>query len=302
MSIRKWFILELRVKSDAIFPWLAYRPAMASLRILFFALAALASTACKRPPDASVLRVGLDPTYPPFEMRDSAGNLTGVSVDLAEAIGKHLDRRVEFLPMDFQGLEPALKTGKIDAIISSMTASPERSKRIAFSDPYVENGLCLLVPATSNLEGIEQLDQPGRTVVVRTGTTGHTYASQFLTRARVIPQELAESCANEVLNGNVDAFLYDQLSVLEYASRHPGKARAIAKPFQKEPWAVAVRKDDTGLLEGINAALEAMGEDGPLARAFDKYPVLRERRDQLAAQGQPFIFLIGEEAAAPSQP
>ena len=271
-------------------------------RFLLLAMAALASAACKRAPDASVLRVGMDPTYPPFEMRDSAGNLTGVSVDLAEAIGKHLGRRVEFVPMDFQGLEPALKTGKIDAIISSMTASPERAKRIAFSKPYVENGLCLLVPANSNLEGIGNLDQPERTVVVRTGTTGHTYASQFLTRAKVIPQELAESCANEVLNGNVDAFLYDQLSVLEYASRHPGKVKAIAKPFQKEPWAVAVRKEDTALLAGINAALDAMGDDGPLARAFDKYPVLRERRDQLAAQGQPFIFLIGEKARAPSQP
>ena len=271
-------------------------------RFFLFTLAALTVGACRREPDLSVLRVGLDPTYPPFEMRDNAGNLTGVSVDLAEAIGKHLGRRVEFVPMDFQGLEPALKTGKIDAIISSMTASPERAKRIAFSKPYVENGLCLLVPATSNLEGIGNLDQPGRTVVVRTGTTGHTYASQFLTQAKVIPQELAESCANEVLNGNVDAFLYDQLSVLEYASRHPGKVKAIAKPFQKEPWAVAVRKEDTALLAGINAALDAMGEDGPLARAFDKYPVLRERRDQLAAQGQPFIFLIGEKSRTPNDP
>ena len=271
-------------------------------RFLLFALASFAATACRRAPDASVLRVGLDPTYPPFEMRDNAGHLTGVSVDLAEAIGKHLGRRVEFVPMDFQGLEPALKTGKIDAIISSMTATPERAKRIAFSKPYVENGLCLLVPANSNLEGIDSLDQPGRTVVVRTGTTGHTYASQFLTKAKVIPQELAESCANEVLNGNVDAFLYDQLSVLEYASRHPGKVKAIARPFQKEPWAVAVRKEDTTLLDGINAALDAMGEAGPLADAFDKYPVLRERRDQLAAQGQPFIFLIGEKPSPPPRP
>lgn len=271
-------------------------------RLLLLSLALLATGACRRAPDSSVLRVGLDPTYPPFEMRDSAGQLTGVSVDLAEAIGRHLGRRVEFVPMDFQGLEPALKTGKIDVIISSMTASPERAKRIAFSKPYVQNGLCLLVPANSTLGGIEDLDQQGRTVVVRTGTTGHTFASTHLARARVIPQELAEACANEVINGNVDAFLYDQLSVLEYASRHPGKVKALAQPFQKEPWAVALRKEDTALLESINGALDAMGEDGPLARAFDKYPVLRERRDQLAAQGQPFIFLLGESSPAPSHP
>lgn len=248
------------------------------------------------PADPSVLRVGLDPTYPPFEMRDAAGNLTGVSIDLAQAIGNHLDKKVEFVPMDFQGLLPALQTGKIDLIISSMTATDERAKQVAFSTPYVENGLCLLVPASSTLTGIEGLDVPGKTVVVRTGTTGHLYAVKNIRQAKVIPQELSEACANEVINGNVDAFLYDQLSVLEYAARHPDKVKALARPFQKEPWAVAMRKSDTALLEKVNGALTALNTSGPLLEAFDKYPVLKERRAQLAAQGQPFIFLTAQDA------
>ena len=134
---------------------------------------------------------------------------------------------------------------------------------------------------------------------MRTGTTGHIYATKHIRSAKVIPQELSEACATEVINGNVDAFLYDQLSVLEYAARHPGKVKAIAKPFQKEAWAVAVRKDDAALLAGINAALASFGSDGPLATAFEKYPVLKERREQLAAQGQPFIFVIPGVPAKP---
>ncbi len=248
------------------------------------------------PADPSILRVGLDPTYPPFEMRDAAGNLTGVSVDLAQAIGNHLDKKVEFIPMDFQGLLPALQTGKIDLIISSMTATEERAKQVAFSSPYAENGLCLLVPAGSTLSGIEGLDAPGKTMVVRTGTTGHLYAVKNIRQAKVIPQELSEACANEVINGNVDAFLYDQLSVLEYAARHPDKVKALASSFQKESWAVAMRKSDTALLEKVNAALAAMKTNGPLIEAFDKYPILKERRDQLAAQGQPFIFTTSPDS------
>jgi polar amino acid transport system substrate-binding protein len=246
--------------------------------------------------DPNVLRVGLDPTYPPFEMRDSAGNLTGVSVDLANAIGSRMEKKVELVPMDFQGLLPALQTGKIDLIISSMTATEERAKQVAFSTPYAENGLCLLVPASSTLTGIEGLDVPGKTVVVRTGTTGHVYAVKNIRQAKVIPQELSEACANEVINGNVDAFLYDQLSVLEYAARHPDKVKALARSFQKEPWAVAMKKSDTALLEKVNAALAAMKSSGPLVEAFDKYPVLKERRDQLATQGQPFIFTTGPDS------
>lgn len=271
------------------------------IRRLAVVFCALMSAACtgRQSGDPGVLRVGLDPTYPPFETRDSAGELTGVSVDLARAIGSRMGRRVEFIPMDFQGLLPALQSSKIDAIISSMTATPERAVQVAFSEPYAENGLCLLVPVTSTLTGIGDLDKPGATVVVRTGTTGHIFAVKNIHNAKVIPQELSEACANEVINGNVDAFLYDQLSVLEYAARHPGKVKALAKPFQKEAWAVAVRKDDVVLLAGINAALRSFGADGPLATAFDKYPVLKERRAQLAAQGQPFIFLTQAGIANP---
>ena len=84
-------------------------------------------------------------SYPPFEMTDPQGRPTGVSVRLAEALAKHLGRELVVENIAFDGLIPALKTGKIDCIISSMTATPERSRSIAFSEPYLKTGLALLV-------------------------------------------------------------------------------------------------------------------------------------------------------------
>ena len=94
---------------------------------------------------APPLRVGMELSYPPFEMVDPRGEPAGVSVRLARSLGDHLGRDVRIENIAFDGLIPALKTGRIDCIISSMTATPERSKSIAFSEPYLKTGLALLV-------------------------------------------------------------------------------------------------------------------------------------------------------------
>ena len=90
------------------------------------------------------LRVGMDLSYPPFEMQDKSGKPDGVGVRMAEALAKDLGRPLKIVPMDFSGLIPALKTGNIDLIISSMTATDERRQSIDFSNPYAFTGLAML--------------------------------------------------------------------------------------------------------------------------------------------------------------
>ena len=78
------------------------------------------------------LTIGMELNYPPFEMTDPAGHPTGVGVDLAHALGDYLHRPIVIENMPFEGLIPALKTGRIDLIISSMTATDARRKSIDF--------------------------------------------------------------------------------------------------------------------------------------------------------------------------
>jgi polar amino acid transport system substrate-binding protein len=79
------------------------------------------------------LVIAMDATYPPFEYTNETGEFTGVSVDLGKAIGEHLGRHVEFRNINFDGLIAALKSGSVDIIISSVTASDERRKSVDFS-------------------------------------------------------------------------------------------------------------------------------------------------------------------------
>jgi polar amino acid transport system substrate-binding protein len=123
------------------------------------------------------LRVGMELSYPPFEMTDPQGRPAGVSVKLAAALGRHLGREVVIENIAFDGLITALKAGKIDCVISSLTATPERRKSIAFSEPYLKTGLALLVASKSPVRSAADLDAPGRVVAVKKGTTGHQYAA-----------------------------------------------------------------------------------------------------------------------------
>src|SRR5690242_5036247 len=109
--------------------------------LTILALVGLLSSCSPQPRDRLI--VGMELAYPPFEMTDARGQPMGVSVDLAKALGTYLHREVEIQNVPFDGLIPALQTRKIDLIISSMTATAERAKSIAFSDPYVKTGLCL---------------------------------------------------------------------------------------------------------------------------------------------------------------
>lgn len=234
------------------------------------------------------LRVGMELSYPPFEMTDTDGRPTGVSVRLAEALAAHLGRDITIENITFDGLIPALKTGKIDCIISSMTATPERAKSIAFSEPYLKTGLALLVAKASPVSAAADLDQPGRVVAVKKGTTGHQYAAQALKQAKMLVLDKESAAVMEVAQGKADAFIYDSLSVYQNHKRHSDTTRAILQPFREETWAVGLRPGDEPLRSDINKFLKAFRESGGFEKLGDEF--LPEEKASFKAQGIPFYF------------
>jgi polar amino acid transport system substrate-binding protein len=237
---------------------------------------------------SSVLRVGMDLSYPPFEMQDKAGKPDGVSVRLAEALAADLGRPLRIVPMDFSGLIPALKTGNIDLVISSMTANDERRKSIDFSEPYAFTGLALLVGKASDVQSVEDLKKPGRVVAVKAATTGESWAAANLPQAKRVVFENPASCVAEVTQGRADAFIYDQLSIFQYANANTDTTRGLLKPFVEESWAVGIAKGNDGLREEVNAFLTKFRSGGGFAKLGDQYLAAEKRF--LEESGIPFIL------------
>ena len=249
--------------------------------LAIFALTAVAAA-------AEPLRVGMDLSYPPFETIGPDGQPSGISVEIAGHLASHLQRALQIENIPFAGLIPALKSGKIDVIVSSMTATPARAESVAFSSPYLTTGLALLIPAESSASGLADLDQPGRTLVVRQGTTGEVFARAHIKSARLLALEKENACVLEVIQGKADGFIYDQMSVYQNARRNPAKTRALLAPLQTESWAIALRKDDTALLTAVNKFLDSFRATGGFERLADKY--LSDEKAAFAAQNIPFFF------------
>jgi polar amino acid transport system substrate-binding protein len=239
------------------------------------------------------LNVGMELSYPPFETFDAQGKPAGVSVDLANALGKYLDREVVILNIPYIGLIPSLKSGKIDLILSSMSVTAEREKSIDFSDPYLSTGLCLLINSHTQGNTLQEMDERGNTIVVKLGTTGESYALKNVHKAKVMSLDREATCVLEVVQGKANAFIYDQFSVLKNWQNYPKQTKANLHPFVRENWAMGLRKGDLRLKEQVNAFLASFRAEGGFKRLADKY--FSQQQQLFKEQGVPFVFDVANQ-------
>jgi polar amino acid transport system substrate-binding protein len=234
------------------------------------------------------LVIGMEMSFPPFEMLDTSGQPAGVSVEMAKAMGKYLQRPIRFENIPFDGLIPSLKTGKVDLVISSMTVTQERSKSIDFSDPYLKMGISILANKNSSIQSIADVDKPNITVAVKKATTGHIYAIQHFHNAKILIFSDSPTCATEVAQGKADCMIYDQISIFANWRKYQDSTRAILQPFQTEEWAMGIRKGNDELRTQVNAFLKQFKESGGFNDLGNKY--FGENKKIFQQLGIPFYF------------
>ncbi len=244
------------------------------LPVILLLIGLLAATACdtddtslERIQSAGTLRVGLDPTYPPFEVADGS-NVTGFDVDLAAELSAALGVDPSFSYFGYDGLYDALLTDQVDVLISALVVSPERTRDFAYSRPYYDAGQVLIVPADSPISDPGNL--AGRRVAVELGALGHVEAlamSRAQPNLSVLPYGSAAEALDAVSAGQADATLIDSIGGRLFLKDRPPEAsplRLLPDPVVSEPFAVVVRIEDEALLQQINSELAQLEDTGRL--------------------------------------
>jgi polar amino acid transport system substrate-binding protein len=220
-----------------------------------------------------VLRVGTEPGYPPFEMKTRDGSVIGYDIELVNGFAAKHGLTLAIEEAEFDGLIPALQTGKIDLVISGMTIKPERGEVVDFSRPYYRIGQVILI--RKDLEGeirqVSDLNDAKWRVAVQTATTGQFAAEEHLPKARLLRYGSGIEGANAVRAGEADALVFDDALIRIYAGENPERVTALLDPFTREDLGLAMRKGNAALREAVNAYLdefEASGEAARLQRAY----------------------------------
>lgn len=218
----------------------------------------------ERVAQSGVLRVGLDPTFPPFELA-AEDSVTGLDVDLARALAAELGVEAQFVYFGYDGLYDALTTGQVDVLLSALVVQPERTRDFAYSAAYFNAGEILLVPAGST--AVQTMtDMNGRVLAVELGALGHVEATRWarqLPDMQILPLGSVDEAATAVIDGRAAAALVDAVGGRLFLKQHPQLTRVL-EPVTVEPYALVVRSEDQQLLQHLDTALAALNASGKL--------------------------------------
>lgn len=237
-----------------------------------------------------IIVVGMELKFPPFETVDKNGNPSGVSVDLANALGEKLNKKIVIKSIDYPSLIPALQSGNIDMIISSMTKTEERLQSIDFTEEYAKSDLGLLLNKNININinDFKDLNNSKYKIAVKQGTLGAMWAKKNLQNATI--KEFSEVSAGmlDVNNGQSDAFIYDPLTLIE-GSQNLSNVKVDIRPLPGvSGWGIGLRHGDDSFKLELNKALEEVKKDGFFEKMREKY--LKDEVEKYKSYGLPYFF------------
>lgn len=233
------------------------------------AVATLGSTGAMA---ADKIRIATEGAYAPFNMVDDKGQLVGFDVDIAKALCKQMKADCKIVAQDWDGIIPGLLGRKYDAIIASMSITPERSKVVDFTNPYYSNVLAFVAPKSTKLD-TSKAGLKGLTIGAQRATVASQYLEDHL--ADTVKIKLYDTQDNAYLDlaaGRLDGLLSDKFPAYDWLKTKDGQGFEFkGKDVDtNDKIGIAIRKGDP-LKAKFNKALKAIVADGTYAKINAKY-------------------------------
>lgn len=220
------------------------------------------------------LKVGSDPTYPPFESVDDKKEIVGFDVDLVNEICKRLHCTATFVAADLDSLFKAVQNKTYDLSVSGWTITAEHAKAVDFGLPYAPKPKVLLVRAEDNrIKEIADLKNPSFFVAVETGTTDATIAKKLVADSSKQVKEYQElaSAIQALINKQADVVIVDIYGAFDPLDQSKGKIKIAGTPFGDEFLGFVFRKGDQELKDAFDAGLKSVFQDGTWSKLCDKW-------------------------------
>ena len=242
------------------------------------------------------VKIGTEGAYPPWNAKDASGKLIGFEVDLAMELCKIMKHSCTLVEQDWDGMIPALQSGKFDAIMAGMSITDERKQKINFSQGHADEVASFAVlkgssikpktPKSISLANIDSNDQKtldalkkafeGKIIGVQTGTIHQNFLkSGLIGKVNVWTYKTQDEVNLDLASGRIDAALAAAVAFEDYNAKAGSKLKLVGPTFSGGTFGngvgVGIRKADSGLLNDFNSAIETARQKGIIKKLAIKH-------------------------------
>lgn len=247
--------------------------ALLSALFLIFAVAASAGPVMDRIIKNGELVIGTSGAQPPMTATTKKDKLIGLDVDIAKAMADALEVKAKFVSLPFTKLLPALEANQVDIILSGMTITPKRNKKVAFVGPYYVSGKGILAVAEkyAALQEAKGLDTPEVTVAALKNSTSQKFVETLIPKAKFIPTDSYKEAIDLLFKGKIDVVVADFYFCVLSAYRYPDKGLIAGKsPLTFEPLGIAMT-EDTLFINWVQNFMKILNGSGKLKEMREKW-------------------------------
>ncbi len=224
-----------------------------------------------------VLVMATNAFFPPYEYYDENGKVIGIDAEIAAAIAEKLGMTLKIEDMKFDSIITSVATGGADFGMAGMTVTEDRKKDVNFTNTYATGKQVVIVKDGGSVASLDDL--VGKKIGVQLGTTGDIYATgdygtneDETENGNVVRYNNGNEAVMALLGGDVAAVIIDNEPAKSLVAANAGKGLSILETeYVYEEYAIAVKKENTELLNQLNTAIDALITDGTVQRIIEKY-------------------------------
>lgn len=205
--------------------------------------------------------------FAPYEYHDG-NDIVGIDVEIAKAICEDMGATLSITDIAFDSIIPEVQSGKADFAAAGMTVTEDRKTQVDFSDSYATGVQSVIVPEDSEIASLDDLN--GKQIGVQQGTTGDLYSTDDFGEDSIQRFSKGADAVQALSTGKIDAVIIDNKPAQVFVSENEG-LKILETPYAEEHYAIAVKKDNTELLDAINASIASLKESGKLDEIVAKY-------------------------------
>ena len=225
--------------------------------------------------DKGTLRVGMTGDYRPFTfLNKDTSKFEGFDVDMAEALGKALGVKVEFVHTSWPTLMKDFEADKFDIATGGVSITLDRQKKGYFSRPIMREGKTPIARCgdVSKFQTIADIDKPNVHVIVNPGGTNERFARAHLKSAQIEVYKDNVTIFDQIAAGKADLMMTDSSETRFQQKLHPGVLCAVHpdKPFDFAEKAIWNQRDQP-LKDFVDQWLHISREDGSYQAIYAKY-------------------------------